>query len=220
MIPKIIWQTYECNYKDLDLKALECSSSWKQINPEWDYRYVSGKEREQFVLKNFGEEWHKIYMSYTAGVLKADLWRYMCLYINGGLYSDIDILCKKPIEYWLDINLNFAVSEEPDNPGYTQMIFASSPNNIFLENILKDIKEQFYLNTTYKNIIDYEINEVGYVIFTNSINTTLKIENNGFMLYSGENAKKIHNDSIDHYRAGNGNVFGLDYIAWKNKKYK
>jgi hypothetical protein len=38
------------------------------------------------------------------------------------------------------------------------------------------------------------------------------------MLYSGENAKKIHRDSIDHYRAGNGNIFGSNYVAWKNEK--
>lgn len=218
MIPKIIWQTYECNYSELDSKALEFSNSWKTLNPEWEYKYVSGKEREDFVLKNFGEEWHKIYLSYTAGVLKADLWRYMCLYINGGVYSDLDILCKKPIEYWLDTKLNFVVSEEPNAPGYTQMMFASSPNNIFLENILKDIKEQFYLNKTYKNIVDYEINEVGYVIFTNSINNTLSTHSDKFMLYTGEDSKKIHKDSIQHYCAGNGNVFGLNYVAWKNEK--
>jgi len=218
MIPKIIWQTYECNYDELDSKALECLNSWKDLNQDWEYRYVSGKERENFVLKHFGEEWHKIYMSYTAGVLKADLWRYMCLYVNGGVYSDLDILCKKPIESWLDLNLNFAVSEEPDNPGYTQMIFASCANNIFLENILKDIKEQFYLNNKYNNIVDYEINETGYLIFTKSIINTSIINTDGFMLYTGEYSKIIHNDSIKHYRAGDGNIFGSNYVAWKNEK--
>jgi mannosyltransferase OCH1-like enzyme len=218
MIPKIIWQTYECNYDELDSKALEFSYSWKKLNLEWEYRYVSGQEREEFVLKHFGEEWHKIYLSYTSGVLRADLWRYMCLYVNGGLYCDLDILCKKPIEYWLDTKLNFVVSEEPYEFGYTQMLFASSPNNIFLENVLKDIKKNFYLNRTYKDVIDYVINEAGYLIFTNSINNTLSINNDGFMLYNGEDSKKIHEDSIEHYRAGDGNVFQSNYVAWKNEK--
>ena len=65
MIPKVIWQTYECDYDKLDLKALECSSSWKQINPEWEYIYVSGKEREQFVLKNFGKEESMVWKIYV-----------------------------------------------------------------------------------------------------------------------------------------------------------
>jgi mannosyltransferase OCH1-like enzyme len=218
MIPKIIWQTYESEYKDLPELAKDFSKTWIEKNPDWEYRYVSGKEREEFVLKNFGEEWHKIYMSYTTGVLRADLWRYMCLYINGGVYADLDILCKKSIESWLDTTLNFVVSEEEPGTGYTQMLFASCPNNIFLQNILKDIKEQFYLNKKYKNIFDYEINEVGYLIFTNSINNTLNIHSDGFMLYTGEDSKKIHQDSIQHLCAGNGNVFGSNYVAWKNEK--
>ena len=218
MIPKIIWQTYESEYKDLPELAKDFSKTWIEKNPDWEYCYVSGKEREEFVLKNFGEEWHKIYMSYTTGVLRADLWRYMCLYTNGGVYADLDILCKKSIEYWLDTKLNFVVSEESPSSGYTQMIFASSPNNIFLENILKDIKEQFYLNKKYEDIVNYVINEVGYLIFTNSINKTLSTENSGFMLYTGKDSKIIHNDSIHHYSAGNGNIFGSNYIAWKNEK--
>lgn len=217
MIPKIIWQTYESNYEELDQKAIDYSNSFKELNPDWEYIYVSGKEREEFILKNFGKEWHNIYLSYKTNVCRADLWRYMCLYIYGGLYSDLDILCKKPIDSWLDINLNFAISEEPDSPGYTQMIFASSPNSIFLKNILNDIKEQFYLNKKYKNIVDYVINETGYFIFTNSINNTLRINNDGFMLYTGKESKKIHKDSIKHYRAGDGNVFGLNYIQWKSE---
>ena len=35
---------------------------------------------------------------------------------------------------------------------------------------------------------------------------------------SGEDSKKIHEDSIQHYRASDGNVFGSNYVAWKNEK--
>jgi hypothetical protein len=38
------------------------------------------------------------------------------------------------------------------------------------------------------------------------------------MLYTGEDSKKIHKDSIHHYSAGNGNIFGSNYVAWKNEK--
>jgi mannosyltransferase OCH1-like enzyme len=217
MIPKVIWQTYESEYDDLPKLAKDFSKTWIEKNPEWEYRYVSGKEREEFVLKHFGEEWHKIYMSYTSGVIRAGLWRYMCVYIYGGVYADLDMLCKKPIEYWLDTTLNFVVSEEGTGTGYTEMIFAGSPNNIFLKNTLKNIKEQFYLNKTYRDIVDYAINETGYIIFTDSINKTLSTENNGFMLYTGNDAKKIHEESIDHYHAGNGDIFGSNYIGWKNE---
>jgi mannosyltransferase OCH1-like enzyme len=223
MIPKIIWQTYECDYKDLPTKALEFSNSWKNKNPDWEYRYVSGLERSEFVLNNFGKEWFDIYNSYKANVLRADLWRYMCLYINGGLYADLDIVCNDSIEDFFDLNNSFIASKEPSGPGYSQMIFASNPKNIFLETVLKNIKNKHYENNIYNNIIDYTINETGYIIFTNSILETINsknIDNIDFILYDGEMANTIHKKSINHYGAGTKKeIFGKEYIAWQEERF-
>ena len=224
MIPKIIWQTYESEYKDLPPLALECANSWQEKNPDWEYKNVSGKERAEFVLNNFGQEWFDIYNFYKANVLRADLWRYMCLYINGGIYSDLDIFCKKPIEDFFDLNNNFIASTDPYGAGYSQMIFASKPNSVFLKNIIDNIKIKYYEKNNYKDIIDYETKEVGYILFTKSIMQTIlfeKIDKNNFMLYKDQEAKKIHSEAIKHYRAGKAEkVFGPDYIAWQTEEYK
>ena len=223
MIPKIIWQTYECDYKDLGPKTLECSLSWQNKNKDWEYKYVSAPDREKFVLDNFGEEWLTIYKSYNVNVLRATLWRYMCLYIYGGLYSDIDMVCKKPIETWLDLDLDFAVSKEPENDGLTQMLFASCPGSIFLKNILNDIKDIYYLNKkinkVYDSITDYSIYQTGYVTFTKSIFKTIE-ENNldNFIIYTQKDAKKIHKDYTKHYRAGI-NQFDKNYVSWHKENY-
>ena len=224
MIPKIIWQTYESEYQDLPPLALECANSWQEKNPDWEYKYVSGKERADFVLNNFGQEWFDIYNFYKANVLRADLWRYMCLYVNGGLYSDLDILCKKPIESFFDLNNNFIACKEPDGPDYSQMIFASEPNSVFLKNIINNIKTKYYEKNSYNNIIDYVTKEVGYIIFTDSITQTIdskEINKNNFALYGDEEAKKIHNESIYHYHAGlPKKIFGPNYSAWQTGEYK
>jgi mannosyltransferase OCH1-like enzyme len=224
MIPKIIWQTYESEYKDLPPLALECANSWQEKNPDWEYRYVSGKERAEFVLNNFGQEWFNVYNSYKANILRADLWRYMCLYINGGLYVDLDILCKESIENFFNLSHNFIASEDPNGPGYSQMIFACEPNSIFLKNIIDNIKVKYCEKNNYDNIIDYETKEVGYIIFTDSIiQTTVseKIDKNSFILYKNEKANKIHNKAINHYGAGRKEkVFGKNYIAWQTEEYK
>jgi len=224
MIPKIIWQTYESEYKDLPPLALECANSWQEKNPDWEYRYVSGKERAEFVLNNFGQEWFYIYNSYKTNISRADLWRYMCLYINGGLYTDLDILCKEPIENFFDLNHNFIASEEPYGPGYSEMIFASEANSVFLKNVINNIKIKHYEKNNYNNIIDYVTNEVGYIIFTDSIIQTIaseKINKNTFTLYKDKEAKRIHNELIYNYRAGRAEkVFGSNYVAWQTEKYK
>jgi mannosyltransferase OCH1-like enzyme len=219
MINKIIWQTYESEYKDLPEKAKKFVESWKSLNPNWEYKYVSGKERALFVKKHFGEEWMTIYNSYKVDVLRSDLWRYMCLYINGGLYSDLDMFCKKPIESWLKIDSKFVVSGEENIWGYTQSIFASEPYSIFLKDLLNNIKDKYYQNVKYENVVDYEINEVGYVIFTNSILKTLEKNKDGVQEFLNENSKIIHKESIEHYCAGNGNIFGLNYKGWKTELF-
>ena len=52
MIPKIIWQTYECPYDELPQYAKDCTKTWIDKNPTWEYRYVDAQEREKFVLDN------------------------------------------------------------------------------------------------------------------------------------------------------------------------
>jgi mannosyltransferase OCH1-like enzyme len=217
MIPKIIWQTYESEYIDLPVKAKEMFDSWRLQNEGWDHRYLSAKERSIFVKDNFDKEWYEIYSSYKVNVLRADLWRYMCLYIYGGLYCDLDMFCKKPIETWIDLNSKFVVSVEPNEEGYTQSIFASEPKSLFLKNLLDLIKNRYYENRQYDNVIDYETYEVGYKIFTESINKTLISKPDGFVEFLGKDSEKIHFESISHAYAGNGNIFDSNYQSWKTE---
>jgi mannosyltransferase OCH1-like enzyme len=217
MIPKIIWQTYEVDYKDIPEKAKDLSLSWQTLNKNWEYKYVSSKDRSKFVQEYFGNEWYTIYNSYKLNVMRADLWRYMCLYIYGGLYCDLDTLCKKPIESWLDLNTGFMFSEEPKNPGYTQMIFASEPKNIFLQNILNLIKKEYYKNKIYKDNLDYLSNQTGYAIFTKSILQTISLGEKNFTAFLDKDAEKIHYNYIKHYRAGSTEIFGKKYKQWQKE---
>lgn len=49
------------------------------------------------------------------GVMKADLWRYLIIADQGGVYSDIDTVCCLPIDYWTIWlgSLNKIESERP-----------------------------------------------------------------------------------------------------------
>ena len=43
---------------------------------------------------------YKFFKELPIGVMKADLWRYLILKTHGGVYSDIDSECLKPITEW------------------------------------------------------------------------------------------------------------------------
>jgi mannosyltransferase OCH1-like enzyme len=237
-IPKIIWQTYECRYDDLSEDIKQLTKSFIKNNPDWDYRYASEKDRAALLEEYFGKEWLAIYHSYQFNVCRADLWRYIALYVYGGVYSDIDILCKDSLDLWVDYSKDFIVSSDTQGAGLTQKLFASSPGSIFIKNILDNIKEEFYLNNKYTNVIDYEIYRTGYHIFTTSIFQTLgvdaefklddKMSNEynkldsavvyGFLCYTGKDALLLHEEFGSHYNAGDGDVFDSSYVAWKREK--
>lgn len=103
-IPKIIWQTHNYEYSDLPLHFKQIAQTWKNLNPDWEYRYVSHTEREEIIQK-YPTLW-KYYPSQD-GVCQADMWRYVVTYEHGGVYADMDSVCTQSITYMLN-NLNDA----------------------------------------------------------------------------------------------------------------
>jgi mannosyltransferase OCH1-like enzyme len=97
MIPKIIWQTHEWEYKDLPHNFNRCIQTWKNLNPEWEYRYHSAIDRA-IAVRDFDQELYGYYM-FADKVTQSDIWRYVVLYQYGGFYTDMDSFCIMPLEY-------------------------------------------------------------------------------------------------------------------------
>ena len=53
MIPKIIFQTYGCDYSELPSYIKNCTETWKEKNPEFEYVYMSEKQCNDFILENY-----------------------------------------------------------------------------------------------------------------------------------------------------------------------
>lgn len=101
MIPKIIWQTHEWELGDLPDAFKESMNSWRDMNAEWDYRYISARERLEHIRDYGGEELLKYYKECNK-LTQADLWRYLILYKFGGVYSDMDFRCISPIDQMIE----------------------------------------------------------------------------------------------------------------------
>jgi hypothetical protein len=100
MIPKIIWQTEEKPYSELKPFQKNIIGTWKNLNPDWDHRYVDDKQREQDV-KKYSDTLHKIYQI-SSGVNKSDIWRIVITYLHGGVYADMDSVCQIPLNDLID----------------------------------------------------------------------------------------------------------------------
>jgi alpha 1,6-mannosyltransferase len=93
-----LWQTSKS--KDLGKRASLLHSSWKQLNPGMIVTLVNDTEAADFVSSFYGPEVSQLYAAYPLGVMRADLWRYLVVYAQGGVYSDIDTQCLKPLAEW------------------------------------------------------------------------------------------------------------------------
>lgn len=98
LIPKILHQTYRPS-RPLAERLEQCIAQNRAINPDWDYRYYSNEEAEDFLFSHFGHQivdlFRRIDPSY--GAAKADLLRYACVYEIGGVYLDIKSICTRPL---------------------------------------------------------------------------------------------------------------------------
>lgn len=142
MIPKIIWQTYETNYEDLIDDAKQCSQTWIDKNPGWEYRYMSATDRENFILNYFGQEWLDIYNMCPKNIMKANIWRVLVIYKYGGMYVDLDTVCNIPIDDWIK-EKDMIVCIDDDMINYAFFAFLSTPSNIALLDMMNNIKKAF-----------------------------------------------------------------------------
>jgi hypothetical protein len=135
-IPRKIWQTYRT--KDLPKPAAEARASWLELNPHYEYHFFDDAEIERYVTDHCSADMQAFFQSLPLGVMKADLWRYLVIADQGGVYTDIDSVCCLPIDYWTALlgPLNQVEADRPllfialeDEVGLCQWTFMATPKH-------------------------------------------------------------------------------------------
>jgi hypothetical protein len=140
VIPKIIWQTYKEPFHALPPYARDAVFTWQSMNPRWRWEYMSDEQAAEFVLAEYGREWHELFVGFPVGVMRGDLWRYLVVYKYGGVYADLDTVCRRPIESWLDPAWSMMVC--PENEMHLcQWAFAAEPGHPLMASVLETIRQ-------------------------------------------------------------------------------
>ena len=228
MIPKIIWQTYKDSFDQLQPSMVDAVNTWKNLNPDFEYRYMDDTQAAEFILNEYGQEWHNIFVNLPVGVMRGDLWRYMIIYKYGGVYADLDTECLNPINTWLNEDYDMIVCPETDIH-YCQWTFAASAGHPVLKSVLDTIKEKL-LNPEYGSP-HFVHTHTGPSIWTEGINKALdfKIDNlisdylllnscdnaklYKFHCYGGENWRIFHFIDVKHIY-GSQKWDDGNYIQW------
>lgn len=94
LIPKKIYQSWKT--KSLPDKMQNIVNKTIAMNPEYSYELWDDRDCYDFLLNNFGKNYANTFDVLIPGAFKCDLWRYAVLYINGGIYMDLDMSCEFP----------------------------------------------------------------------------------------------------------------------------
>lgn len=156
MIPKIIWQTHEWKYEDLPENFRGTIKTWKNLNPEWEHRYVDASQRA-IDVKKYNRLLYRYY-ALADGVTQADIWRYVIIYTDGGVYADMDSICTMPLDYMIEKyyngedtisleimseNPNFEFNEKYGQNGVNNSNFAAVKNSKIMKMIIDNIINKY-----------------------------------------------------------------------------
>lgn len=99
-VPKKIHQIYTKGWHTLPESVITSIARLKQNNPQWSYHFYDNNIIKDFIRQHYGEEmlniWLKINPEY--GAARADFFRYLMLYVEGGVYLDIKSACSRPLD--------------------------------------------------------------------------------------------------------------------------
>lgn len=102
LIPRKIW--YKLGPKGLTDQVKEWTDSCIKSNPWYDFEFLTDSSGDSYVKEKFADRPDIVdtYLSLVVPILKADLLRYLILYAEGGIWSDLDVSCGGiPIDEWV-----------------------------------------------------------------------------------------------------------------------
>lgn len=162
-------------YSEIDDIVKTSRDSFLSHNPSLKYDFYDDKNCEDFILNHFDNELLNVYHKIKPKAFKADLFRYCYLYINGGIYADIDTICLQNIENLLDINNDIVLVNERSNiPGFFQAFIISKPRQKLFINAINKIRENinnyYYGSSKYrKDHINNILSITGPVLLGNTL---------------------------------------------------
>ncbi len=135
LIPKVIYQSWKT--KSLNPLMSKNVEHLKSLNPEYEYKLYDDSDCRKFMLDNFGVNYADAFDALIPGAFKCDFWRYAVLYVNGGVYLDMDIEPLYPFREILNDSDQFVSVADQENgidniTGIYQAFIACRPKHPIL----------------------------------------------------------------------------------------
>ena len=96
-IPRILHQIYFGGFEAASPAYREYAQTWRLHHPHWDHQFWDAKRCRDLIETHYG--WFlSTYDAYAHRIQRVDAVRYFVLYHHGGVYADMDIESRRPID--------------------------------------------------------------------------------------------------------------------------
>ena len=105
-IPRIIHQTW---FEDITIESYpqlyRLQNTWRASG--WEYRFYTDSTARQYIQDNYPLRFVAVFDSLVPGAYKADFFRYLVLYKDGGIYVDVDVMLNANLDSFITPDLAF-----------------------------------------------------------------------------------------------------------------
>lgn len=215
MIPKIIHQTWKTS--QIPDNWINGVKSCKSLHPDYKYILWTHEDMEKFV-KEVYPNFYQTYISYRYDIQRCDAFRYLVLYKYGGIYLDLDIICKKNLNNFLHYDFVLSLSFNTEKL-FTNEFLMIVPQHPFFKYCMDQLPN--YLNSySYFGKHLHVMNSTGPMFLTNMINNYGKIKNM-YILTKDESAGDCNICNENTCLGGKyfGHVFGQSWNSFDSYFY-
>jgi alpha 1,6-mannosyltransferase len=102
-IPPKLWQIFLPPASQIPEKLQGFAENWRKKNPHHQYELLDNFAASEYVKERFPRnlEIRTIFSRDGSTAIKSDLLRYLLLYHEGGVYTDMDTVPIRPIDDWI-----------------------------------------------------------------------------------------------------------------------
>ena len=209
MIPKVIYQTWKT--QNIHKKIHKLHNNMLKTNPEYQHVIYTDDQMFDFVKSNYDKNIFKYFERINNIVSRADFWRYLILYKNGGVYLDIDSIIDGKLSEILDKNDDALITAEKNENCFVQWSLIFNKNHPILEktieNLIKNIDENNYKN----DVLNFSVKP-----YWDAINNSF-IKNN--LNFGWEMINKDTN-KLFNINGANFRIYSVDYGKYISFKHK
>ncbi len=138
-IPKIIMQTWKNQH--VPKKWKPSVDSINKYMPDWEHVLMTDEDNRKFVKQHF-PDFLSYYDNFPYEIQRADAIRACWLYINGGIYMDLDIEILKPLDSLFTKSFGIYLVHSGNYASYiTNSFMASQPKNPIWLEYIKQMKQ-------------------------------------------------------------------------------